>query len=180
MPTIDQLIQAIKLAPRYLVAVAIFCGILLFGSKEFIETIGVYQFTQDYRQWLGVTFIASVSLVLMDWGIKVHAIIRNRMHSAKREKSILQSLNCLTEEEKQILRYYIAKQSKTNTLRTNDGVVNGLVAKGIIYIAARHGTLIEGFAHNISDLAWDYLNLNPELLDGDTSTYRTDKRNYFR
>lgn len=176
MLTIEQFIQVLKLAPRYLVAVIIFCCVLLFIKDDTAKILGVYNFTQDYRQWLGIALVATSSLVIIDWSIKISAVIRNQMLRIKREKRILQSLHSLTEEEKQILRYYFAKQSKSNVLRIDDGIVNGLIAKGVLFRAASQGYLIEGFAHNINDLVWDYLNENLWLLDGTTNIYRTDKR----
>ena len=86
-------------------------------------------------------------------------------------------LENLTEEEKQIMRYYLATKSRSNTLRIDDGVVNSLVANRIIYRGASVGNMLEGFAHNISDIAWEYLHSHPELLVGSTNTYRTDKGN---
>jgi len=176
MLTVEQFTQVLKLAPRYLVAVIVFCSVLLFIKDETAKLLGVYDFTQNYRQWLGIAFTGTSSIIIVDWCIKVGGVIRNRAIKIKREKRILQSLHGLTEEEKQILRYYFAKQSKSNVLRINDGIVNGLVAKGIIVRAANQGDLIEGFTHNINELVWDYLDVNLGLLDGETNTYRTDKR----
>ena len=74
------------------------------------------------------------------------------------------------------MRYYFAKETRANMLKINDGVVQGLVANRIIYRSASTGSLVEGFAHNITDAAWDYIHANPEVLQGTTNTYRTDKR----
>jgi hypothetical protein len=60
-------------------------------------------------------------------------------------------------------------------LKVNDGVVQGLVADHIIYRTTSIGTLLEGFAHNITDFAWDYIHANPQVLQGTTNFYRTDK-----
>ncbi len=179
MPTLEQFIQVLKLAPRYLLAVIVFCGVLLFVEDDIAKTLGIYNFTQNYRQWLGIALIATSSLVIIDWSIKISMVIRDIAFRIKRKKSILKSLHSLTEEEKQILRYYLCKQSKSNVLRIDDGIVNGLVAKGIIFRAANQGNLVEGFAHNINQLAWDYLDVNLGLLDGETNFYRTDKEKDF-
>ena len=80
-----------------------------------------------------------------------------------------------TEEEKQILRFYYAKETKTNYLHVADGVVQGLVAKGIIQLASSMGSVVDGFAHNINEIVWQELNEHPDLLVGTTNTYRTDK-----
>jgi hypothetical protein len=179
MPGIEQIIQALKLAPRYLIAVSVFCGVLLFINEQLSKTLGVFQFTQDYRQWIGIAFVASIVLVAIDWSIKIGTVVSNFVRRIKFKNDLVKRLHSLTEEEKQILRYYLAKQSKTNTLRTDDGVVNTLTAKGIIYRSASHGNLLEGFSHNIHELAWDYLKENPGVLEGTTNTYRTDQRERF-
>jgi len=84
-------------------------------------------------------------------------------------------LHRLTENEKQILRYYFAKQTRSNVLRIDDGVVNSLAADGVIFQSAN---VIGGpglaFAHNIHEDVWNYILLNPQLLDGTTNTYRSD------
>ena len=61
-------------------------------------------------------------------------------------------------------------------LRIEDGVVQGLKSDRIIYQSASLGNVLEGFAHNINDFAWDSLHANPDLLEGTTNKYRTDKR----
>jgi len=176
MPSVEQIIEVLKLAPRYFIAVGVFSGILLFMDEPISKKLGVFDFTQNYSQWLGLAIVVSIAMLAMDWSIKISTVIRDSFESHKFRKAIIERLNCLTEEEKQILRFYLAKQSKTNTLRIDDGVVNTLTAHGIIYVSSRSGNLIEGFSHNISELAWDYLNKNPSVLNGTTNFYRTDKR----
>jgi len=178
MPSFEQFLQALKLKPRNLVAIILFACAGLFIPEEIIKAIGAFDFTQNNRQWFGIALVVASVLLLVECGIEIYGAIRNRARRIKHEKSILQSLHALTEEEKQILRFYIANQSKTNTLRIDDGIVNGLVSKDIICMAASQGSLIEGFAHNINDIAWNYLNKNHGLLVGETKTCRTDKRNY--
>ena len=73
------------------------------------------------------------------------------------------------------MRFYVANNTRANTLKIDDGVVKGLVNSGIIYQSASLGNLMDGFAHNISNVAWDHLHKNLNLLEGNTNTYRTDK-----
>jgi hypothetical protein len=176
MLTLEHIMGAIKLAPRYLVAIGIFCGFFLFLPEQTARHLGIFDFAQNHRQWIGVAFLASISLVAVTGSLEVSTLIRKLIARRKIEKRMFQALRSLTEEEKQILRYYYATQSKTNTLRTDDGVVNGLVSKGIIHRAASLGNILEGFAHNINERAWEVLHENPDLLEGTTNTYRTDKR----
>lgn len=172
---IKTLLEVLKLTPRYLISLGIIAAFLLFGPDSWLKQIGIYDFTQNNRQWVGLVFIISFILFSVDRSIAITAWIRNKMSAAKFAKRRLQRLQCLTEDEKQILRFYIAKQTKTNSLRFDDGIVRGLEATGIIYRAASVGTMYQGLAYNISDFAWNYLNENPDLLIGSTNTYRTDK-----
>ncbi|WP_146583085.1 superinfection exclusion B family protein [Neorhodopirellula pilleata] len=177
MPTLQNVLDALKLAPRYLAAIGLFAGLLLFAPNGISDTLGIRNLTQNYRQWIGLAFLASITLLAVHWGVQIGGIVRNRSRLQKSKQRITKKLHSLTEDEKQILRFYYATQSKSNTLRIDDGVVNGLVSAGVIFPAARMGNMFEGFAHNISDVAWNYLHEHPELLDGTTNFYRTDKGN---
>ena len=170
------ILEFLKLAPRYLVSVAIFCAFLLFGSKEFLESIGAFNFAENYRTWIGGAFLGSLCIWIVSICGDIVGIIKTWNFKRRTEKNITKRLHSLTEDEKQILRFYIAKQTKSNTLRIDDGVVKGLASSYIIYQSASLGNMLEGFAHNISDVAWNYLNENPTLLKGETNTYRTDTR----
>ncbi|MBE0449071.1 MAG: superinfection exclusion B family protein [Actinobacteria bacterium] len=168
--------ELLKLAPRYLISVALISGALLFFSESWLERIGLDSFAKDNRQWLGLTFLVCIIL----WGVAVISDcwgwLSNKIFQRKVEKHIIRRLNSLTEDEKQILRYYIAMNTRANMLKVDDGVVQGLVADRIIYRSASMGNILEGFAHNITDLVWDYIHENPKILQGTTNFYRTGKR----
>lgn len=170
------LLEFLKLAPRYLIAVAIFAAFFLFSPESLLKRLGVFDFTQSNRSWLGVALLASSAL----FGVGVLAdmlkAVKRWWWKRKFFNRVTQRLHRLTEDEKQILRFYLAHNTRANTLSIEDGVVQGLVADGVIYRSAAVGNLLEGFAHNICDIAWDYLHVYPQLLEGSTNTYRTDKR----
>lgn len=117
--------------------------------------------------------MAAVALLSSGWKASKKSWTRRRVKS-----QIVKSLNNLTEDEKQILRYYIAFNTRANVLRFTDGVVRGMEHRRIIYRSASVGNLVEGVAYNIGDVAWGYLMEFPEVLDGETNTCRTDRRHY--
>jgi hypothetical protein len=170
------LFEFLKLTPRYLTAIGLVAGIILFGSDNFRETLGLAKFAQDYRFVLGILFLSSIALLLVAMGGGGIWRIQQWWRKRKAFKRITERLHCLTEDEKQILRYYIANNTRANMLRVENGVVSGLVSEGIIYQSASLGNVLEGFAHNIGDIAWDYLHVYPDLLNGTTTVCRTDKR----
>ena len=169
-------LEFLKLAPRYLISIGVAAAFLLFGNEDFLARLGLKKFTEDYRAWLGLTFVSTVSLFAIYVAGEIVAFIGRKIKKRKVVERIAQRLQNMTEDEKQILRFYFAKNTRSNILRIDDGVVQGLVADGIIYRSADVGNILEGFAHNLSDFAWNHIHSNPELLAGHTNTHRTDKR----
>ena len=170
------LLEFLKLAPRYLIALGIASAFLLFSPDSVLKRLGVLEFAQAYRQWLGIILVLSAALFAVTMAKDMIGWFKKRRSRTIASRRMIRRLYSLTEDEKQILRFYIAEQTRANSLRIDDGVVQGLVANGIIYRSTWLGHMLEGFAHNITEEAWDYLQLHPELLAGSTNTYRTDKR----
>lgn len=170
------ILECVKLAPRYLIALGVMAAILLFCGEGYLKFIGVFQFAQDNRSMLGLTLVVTSSLFAVSLMADAIAAIKRKWRRRNFYRRVIDRLNRLTEDEKQILRYYFAKQTRANSLRIDDGVVQELEAEGIIYRSTSLGNMLDGFAHNISDIAWDYLHIHPHLLSGMTKTYRTDKQ----
>jgi hypothetical protein len=177
---IESFTKALQLAPRYLAVIAISCGVYLFAPEEWIAKLGLDNLDQKYRPYIGGVFLVSS-------GVVVVAIVRwiamfgwACIHVRGIKRKVIKRLNSLTEDEKQILRFYISQQTRANTLRVDDGIVQGLVSAGIIYRSTQIGNMLEGFSYNIQDFAWEHLHEHPNLLIGSTNTYRTDRSNLLR
>jgi hypothetical protein len=169
-------LEFLKLTPRYFIALGVIAAVLLFSSEENLKFIGVFDFAQDNRAILGLTLIGTVSLFIVFIAADGVFFIKGWWRKRDFIRRVTDRLNCLTEDEKQILRFYIEKRTRANVLRYDDGVVQGLVSSGIIYRSASLGDINGGFAYNISDFTWDYLTVHFHLLEGTTNTFRTDKR----
>lgn len=177
---IEGFTKALQMAPRYLAVIAISCGVYLFAPSEWISKLGLDNLDQKYRPYIGGVFLVSsgtVVVAVVRW-ISMFGIAC--MHVRGMKNKAIKRLNTLTEGEKQILRFYISQQTRANTLRVDDGVVQGLVTAGIIYRSTQIGNMLEGFSYNIQDFAWEYLHEHPNLLLGSTNTYRTDRSNLLR
>ena len=74
-------------------------------------------------------------------------------------------LHDLTDEEKNVLRDYIHRGSRTHYLEMNNGVTAGLVAAAVIHQASPMSVRRTIFPYNIQPWAWDYLREHPELLE---------------
>ena len=167
------LLEFLKLTPRYLIAIAIIAALFLFPSDRFLGALGVQQFAQDNRTWIAITFLVSGVLFTVDAVTRIIQCIRKRHAAGELLKKQLKRLNSLTEDEKKILRYYIANETRTNVLCISDGVVNGLVSAGIISQAHTWSVEDDRFAYNISDFSLEHLQKNKGLLAG-SADIRTD------
>ena len=177
MTTLAQYVfDFLKLTPRYFITLGGAAAFLLFSPERFTKYIGVFDFTQNNRPIIGLVFVLAAALLFVTITIETTNIIRRWWKRRKFYTNMEERLNILTEDEKQVLRFYIAEQTKSNVLRIDDGTVQGLVSAGIIYRSARIGNMLEGFSHNICDFAWNYLNIHQHLLKGSTDYYRTDKK----
>jgi len=178
MPTeIAKLVlDVLKLAPRYLIALGVIAGFLLFADDNIVQTIGLTEIIKKYRSAFGLVLVGSSGLFIVSLAADALNFYKKFRNKGKARNRITSRLAQLTEDEKQILRYYLANNTRANYLRVDDGTVQGLASAGIIYRSAKIGDIIDGFAYNIGDFAWDYLHTYPQLLEGHTDTYRTDKR----
>lgn len=173
---IKDVLDALKLGPRYLAApVALVATAMLFLGDQSLERIGLLELTKNYRPVVGLFFLLAWTILLIDVFTRIFAVTRGAWCQRSLNREMTYRLHRLTEYEKQILRYYISKQTRTNYLHIEDGIVQGLVSEGIIELASGVGDVLDGFAYNISKFAWEYLNENKSLLAGTTNTSRTDK-----
>jgi len=169
---LDCLLQALKFAPRYLVSLAIGCAFLLFSSESLLKNLGIYDLTQHYRAVIAIVFIFTSVLFVVDRSIAIFGWIRFRMEVSKISKARLKRLHSLTEDEKQILRFYIFQKTRTSVLRIDDGVVQGLESAGIIYQSSNIGNYLKAFAYNVTEFSWEYINQHQEILTGTTKKIR--------
>ena len=173
---IKSVLEVLKLAPRYLIAVVIICALLLFTPEDLQRSLGITEVVETHRPWIGLALISSLAIWLVAVFVSVGGWVKALWRRREKQKKIIARLNNMTEAEKQILRYYFAKDTRSNILRIESGDVQALVHSGIIYRSTNRGSIVEGFAHNITDFSWDYICENPQVLVGETNTYHTDKR----
>ncbi|GLQ88580.1 superinfection exclusion B family protein [Dyella flagellata] len=171
----SKILDFIKLSPRYLAAIALITGAMIFLPESALTRLGIARIAGDYKGWLGIGFLASAALLSVSLATIILGKLTQGLASRQRKEHIEERLRSLTEAEKQILRYYFAKRTRSNRLRIDDGTVRGLVFSGIIFRSTDVGNILSGFDHNISDTALNYICDHPEVLNGETNSYRTDR-----
>jgi hypothetical protein len=169
------ILTLIKLTPRYFVVIGVVSCVILFVNQDVLSGFGLLDFANNYRPWIAIAAICGGGFIAIDFLIWCWKRTLAYANHLKVSQHIKRYLRGLTEEEKEILRFYIFKKTRTNSLRSEDGVVKGLELAGIIYATSEYESVLDGHPFNISSLAWDYLNKRPYLLHGITSIQRTDR-----
>jgi len=163
---LSKLIEWVKLSPQYIGAILVASIILLFSPESFLEEIGVSEFVVSYRSWIGAVFVITSALLFSHAGAYIVGIIKSRREEKRLTNYGKKRLQDLTLPEKEILRGFIFNQTRSQTLSITDGNVKGLEHSKVIYRSSNLGSY-SGFAYNIQQWAWEYLNKHPELLDED-------------
>lgn len=88
-----------------------------------------------------------------------------KIESIKLSKQHESNIKNTSRVEREILARYITEDTTTIAFDFRDGIINGLIAKGILYKSSQASNPFSyDFDHNIRPWAWKYLKENPELL----------------
>jgi len=161
-----------KIPAAFLVAIMSVLGLILFLPDETAKTLAVNDFREKYRVFIGPAFLLTVSFLIA----RLFVFLKQGHTERQNLKVKQQMLHQLTPDEKGYLVPYIEGQQNTINVGMDDGIMSGLVAKRITYRASNMGDLLNGFAFNLQPWAREYLELNPDLLDGHAGTPMTPRQ----
>ncbi len=155
IPKVGDLLKL--LAPRVLFTVALFCTVVLFVPAPVLSQLGLLPLRNSRRAELGAGLILTAGLLLAEGTSKM---AKQWRQSAARWRV----LKRLTPQEQALLRRYIEEDTGTLTLSFENGVVNGLQAKGILYRASTITDSSLEFPYNLQPWARDRLFRRPALV----------------
>ena len=161
----SQALGWLKLPQRVLWALLLITGLVLWGPQWFVGGLGLDQFIETYRMYLGVVFLLFLAATLptpIQW---VASKAWARLQEQRHKKTRLARLHDLSDDEKEVLRHYLQNNTRTHTLDCTDGVATALEHARIIYRASNLSQGYTDFAYNIQQWAHDYLREHPEVLD---------------
>ncbi len=150
-----------KIPSAFLVAIISVLSSILFLPDELAKMLAVDIFRDKYRVYLGPAFLLTASFCIA----RIFMFLKQGHNERQRLKNQQQMLHQLTPEEKGYLVPYIERQQNSIYVGLEDGIMSGLVAKGIIYRASNMGYLLDGFAYNLQPWARLYLEQNRHLLN---------------
>lgn len=161
---LSKFLDLVKLPTRIIGAFSVVLAILVFSSDATLINFGLQTFVAQHRPYLAVGFLVTLALSLVNLVSGAWKAIYPWICEAHWIKVGKKRLNTLTPKEKEILLYYIRNQTRSQTLRIQDGTVNCLQKENIIIRASGLGT-VYGFDFVIQPWAWEYLSKNPGLLN---------------
>ena len=151
-----------KIPAAFLVAIVTVLFLILFLPEKYASTVAVDGFRNEYRVYLGPAFLISIFLS----AARIFMFFMQGHVQRKALKKKQELLHRLTPEEKGYLVPYIEGQRNSVYVGIDDGIMSGLKTKGITYLAASMGSVLDGIAFNLQPWAREYLENNPHLLDG--------------
>lgn len=153
-----------KIHIAFLVAIGIVLFLILFLPEQYAKIVAVDGFRKQYRVYLGPAFLITTFYCLARFCVFLMQVY-NKKKDLKRKQ---ESLHKLTPEEKGYLRPFIENQQNSIYVGMDDGVMAGLQAKKITFLATRVGSFFDGSPFNLQPWAKDYLEKNKNILEGAT------------
>lgn len=171
----EKLIELLKLPIIIIFTVAVSAGILIYSSNCFLERIGLSKLInikKDQGEFISLVFLVSLVFFINSLLSSPSKSLSNKIKTKANVLLVINRskkyLRKLTIEEKQVLKPYLEKPTRTQSLPVGSGVVMGLERAHIIRISAQASMMDERgivWDYNLTDWAWNYLNKHPKLLD---------------
>lgn len=171
---VQDLLALLKLPLKFLISIFLVLAIVLFGPQEYMVKIGISDLVATYRTYIGLAFLCSILFILtyvFDYilkGLRALYMYKMLIKQGKRK------LKSLTNSEKEILKKFIEKGTKSTYLQINNGNVAALSQSEIIYRSCElprsdcdcnfNCDCDFAYAYNLNEWAWEYLNKNKWLL----------------
>lgn len=156
---------------RSLFIVAFVSWVLIFIPTSLWETYGLLDLFSKTKPWIFlITIISSVWILsagLYDIFVYIKNLVAIKEKEIKEKKHKVELINSLSKVEKEILARYIAEDTTTIAFDARDGIVNGLIAKGILYRSSQASNPFTAmdFDTNLQFWAWTYLKDHPDFLN---------------
>jgi hypothetical protein len=128
------LIELLRSSVRIAFVVVLASGILLFAPTNWLAKMRVDQFVGNYGDVVGLVFVVSVALVLVEPLSWLGVTLKSKYVECKLRKKIKSAICELDEREKKVLWEFYLEKRHTLLLPADHPVVAGLISKGILEI----------------------------------------------
>lgn len=173
---LSKLVEWIKLSPKYLLPISLVSGFLLLANEKLLQSVGLDEFVNVFRAWIGIIFLLASALLVVDVGYGIFTRLSLVYKNLRTRRNRFERLRNSTSEEKDILLSFLLEDTRTQYFAYKDGVVLGLKLEGILYEPSNVGDLGR-WPFNIQPWAWKMLRENTKEIfsNEDVDNYRKAK-----
>jgi hypothetical protein len=174
--TIITILDKIEKTPtRFLLALDIVLGLILFSPDQIADKLAVKDFRDNYRIFIGPLFLLVIAVSFINISNNLIKFIKNKKAVWLRNRLLLN----LTSEERGYLSEFIIGGKNTIHVPPFDGIAGGLYQKQIIYLASDTSNILIGDAYNLQPWALKYLKKHPDILKGAIGRPQTTEEKIF-
>mgnify|MGYP001944785185 CR=1 FL=1 len=160
---LKNLFDLTKLPAKFFFLFAVISGFILFADESILQKIHLDKLNESYGWIVGLIFIASSGLVIVNFTIWLFKYLRTKLKIIKLKKGFKERLKNLDIHEKSVIREFLINQQTSIEMPIDDPVVSGLLKKRIIVINKQLGNafMMTGSYTSVSinEYAEKYLNL---------------------
>ena len=143
------------------ICAAIIAWLALLLPDIVFEFLEISELRTSNLQWIGLVAYLSPILVFFIIARKLAIYGMNRTQEARQRQKLTSKI---TPVECEYLNKYIASETQTMTFDLYDGVVDGLIKKGVLYKADTKANKAGEQDYNIHPWAYEYLYKNSHLI----------------
>jgi hypothetical protein len=167
---LTKFLESINIFPtvqKHFWSIILFISVL--GWSLFILPIGVFQTLQienlrsKYLELIGVATFVSTIGICFGLAHKGYKFLKKRLAEESRRNEQEKLLRELTPVEHEYLHRFIQSNSQTATFTLYDGVVAGLIDKGILYKPNSQSNLSGEQDFNLHSWAYEYMKKHKDL-----------------
>jgi hypothetical protein len=148
-------------SPKRWAAVLIICAALVFLPSRFMQKVRLAEIRTYYLPFISLLGLCSFAVLVVEFG----AWLKTPLKSLREQRDRKAMLRSLTPPEMRIIAGYFVLNTDTQDFYITDGVVGGLVAKGLIYQSTTVSTsAVPKFAYNLQPWVRETLRNNPGIL----------------
>ena len=162
---IGGIINFLKLSTKFMVLICIISGILLFANQEFLEQLSLFDFKEEFKIYVGITFLFTlgVSIVnvlsslykliniyivrkkelaekkIAEEKIEKQRIAEEKQRIAEENELYQRNLEKLDYKELAVIREFILQKLNNIEMSIGDSAVISLEKKGIIERISEQG-----------------------------------------
>ncbi|MGR5324100.1 super-infection exclusion protein B [Vibrio sp. DNB22_17_1] len=165
---ISDFLKLKNLPTKHLFLLSIICGLILFLPESILESLSLNNLGQPYEMVLGITFLLSFGLVLVDISSLTVNNFKKYRFEKRKKKRVENYISSLNASEMSVVREFYIRDEAAIKLPINDSVVARLIEKGIL---TQVGTLGNEshyglmFSLRLSDLAESLISLHHIGID---------------